>query len=72
MTETDKALAAIGYAMREQGKTQAELSEKLGKSQKYVSHALRGKAGLRLSELAIISDWLGVPAHRLLQGETTP
>ncbi|VTY09708.1 helix-turn-helix domain-containing protein [Rothia mucilaginosa] len=72
MTETDKALAAIGYAMRGQRKTQAELSEKLGKSQKYVSYALRGKADLRLSELAKISDWLGVPAHRLLQGETTP
>lgn len=72
MTETDKALAAIGYAMRQQGKKQAELSEKLGKSEKYVSHALRGKADLRLSDLAKISDWLGVPAHRLLQGETTP
>ena len=68
MTETDKALAAIGYAMHGQKKTQAELSEKLGKSQKYVSHALRGKADLRLSKLAKISDWLGVPAHRLLLG----
>lgn len=58
--------------MHGQKKTQAELSEKLGKSQKYVSHALRGKADLRLSKLAKISDWLGVPAHRLLQGETTP
>ena len=71
MTEIDQTLAAITYAMRMQGKTQAQLMQVIGRSNKYVSEVLRGRADMRLSELVRIADWLGVPAPMLMQGIPT-
>jgi transcriptional regulator with XRE-family HTH domain len=57
----------VRAAMARSQKTQRDLAEVLGIDQPSVSLRLRGERSFRAEELAVVAEWLGVPAADLLE-----
>lgn len=61
-----KIAAEVRAELARQTKTQREVADRLGITQPSVQLRLSGQRPFRAEELAVIADWLGVPAAQFL------
>lgn len=61
-----KIAAEVRAELARQNKTQRELADRLCITQPSVQLRLSGQRPFRAEELAVIADWLGVPAAQFL------
>lgn len=64
-----KIAAEVRAEMARQCKTQRDAAAALGLPQPNVQLRLAGKRAFRAEELAVLADWLGVPAAQFLPTE---
>lgn len=66
-----KIAAEVRAELARQNKTQRDVAERLGIAQPSVQLRLTGRRAFRAEELAVIADWLGVPAAQFLPSDSS-